>query len=245
MDKNILFILEGSRSEPRFLRKLIERTRDGRNYNVFPFNTNIHRMLEGIFDGEEIDVDLDFLEYLRSCPTVKDDESVLERRFVDIYLIFDMDPQDQGYDPERLKKALKYFDDSTENGKLYINYPMLESYRHIGNLDDDSYLDLSVAVNDIGNYKQIAARDGTAIPSDINRIDAETWSKIIELNLRKANRITTDDGSIPDRVSYERCLDQSNIFGAERKMLESEQRISVLNTSVFNVVDYNPGRYLT
>ena len=78
----------------------------------------------------------------------------------------------------------------------------------------------------------------------INRIDAETWSKIIELNLRKANRITTGDGSIPDWVSYERCLDQSNIFGAERKMLESEQRISVLNTSVFNVVDYNPGRYL-
>lgn len=239
MSKNILFVVEGGRAEPRLLKRLVKVMRTFDNYEIFSYNTNIHKMLEGMFIGDEIDTDLDFLEYLRSCRCDKKDKEVLSRSFSDIFLIFDLDPQDQKHNPDRLKKAAAFFSDSTENGKLYINYPMLESYRHIPNLDDLSYLDVKIRKEDIGGYKEIASKEGTPQLSDISKIDESMMLRMIILNLMKANLIVSGDRCIPDAETYTGDITQSALLEKEYETFFTENELFVLNTCLFNPVDYN------
>lgn len=44
-----------------------------------------------------------------------------------IYLIFDFEPRYHKYDESKIIKLQEYFDDETRNGRLYLNYPMVES----------------------------------------------------------------------------------------------------------------------
>ncbi|WII06907.1 hypothetical protein PED39_04780 [Methanomassiliicoccales archaeon LGM-RCC1] len=124
MTKDILFVLEGGEDGAQIPQGPHRSTRDDRDYSVFSYGTSLHKMLDGMFEGGDIDTDLDFQEYLKSCRTGSGGD-VLDRTFTDIFLMFDMDLQDQNFDSRRVRKALDYFDDSTENGKMYINYPML------------------------------------------------------------------------------------------------------------------------
>lgn len=243
MSKNILFVVEGERSEPRFLKRLVTVMRTYDSYDVYSYRTNIHKMLDGMFVGDEIDSDLDFLEYLRSLKNDEEQMNMLNRSFSDIFLFFDMDPQDQKHDRERLEKAAQYFDDSTNNGKLYLNYPMLESFRHISNLDDLSYLDVKVKKDDIRRYKEIVNREGLSSLSDISKIDETMMLKIIALNLRKANLLVTGNGSIPDPTSYENEITQTAILTKEYQSFFNKDELPVLNTCVFNTVDYSPERF--
>ena len=240
MSKYILFVVEGERKEPRFLEHLFTLMRTYSNYKILSYKTNIHKMLDGMFIGESIDDDLDFLEYLRS---IKEAESeILNNDFSDIFLIFDMDPQDQKFDRNRLSKAAEYFNDSTENGKLYINYPMMESYRHIPNLDDLSYLDVEVRSDDLHRYKEIAAKEGSPILSDISKIDEVMMIKMIVLNLRKANMVLNADKSIPGLGVY-KDITQSALLFRELNVFENMGKLPVINTCLFNSIDYNADRF--
>ena len=52
----------------------------------------------------------------------------------EIFLFFDYDFQNSQLSLDeinrRVEKMLTLFDDETDNGKLYINYPMIESIRY-------------------------------------------------------------------------------------------------------------------
>lgn len=243
MSKNILFVVEGERTEPRLLKRLVKVMRTFENYEIFSYNTNIHKMLEGMFIGDEIDSDLDFLEYLRSRKCGEEERKTLSRSFSDIFLIFDLDPQDQKHNPDRLKKAAEFFSDSTENGKLYINYPMLESYRHIPNLDDLSYLNVRIKKEDICRYKEIASKEGTPQLSNISKIDESMMLRMIMLNLIKANLIINGGRCIPDPKSYIEDITQSALLLKEYEAYSTEEGLFVLNTCLFNPVDYNTTRF--
>ena len=243
MSKNILFVLEGEKTEPKFLKKIVSLMRIYDNYEIFSYRANLYQMLEGMLKDGEIDSDLDFIEYLKSCKTNKEDQYVLEKKFSDIFLFFDMDPQDQLYDSDKLAKAIEYFGDSTDNGKLYINYPMFESFKHISNLDDLSYLDTMVARKDIVNYKGTVNGVGMVTLSDFSRIDESTMLKIILLNLRKANMILGNGSDIPSVESYDESTSQGRLLNAQIGKLNETDKIYVLNTCVFNTIDYNPSRF--
>ncbi len=243
MSKNILFVLEGGKAEPRFLKKIITLMRTYSEYEVFSYKTNLHHMLDGMFVGNDIDEDLDFLEYLKSCKTNKDETGILNRRFSDIFLIFDMDPHDQKYDPDKMAKAISYFDDSTDNGKLYVNYPMLESFKHIPCLDDLSYLDVTVNMDGVKRYKELVGTEGSKLLSDTAKIDEGMLIRIIVLNLMKANSILGYGTDVPDMEHYNDNMSQIDIFEHQCESLKRDGMLPVLNTCVFNIIDYNPNTF--
>jgi len=243
MSKNILFVVEGERTEPRFLKRLVTVMRTYKDYKVFSYSANIYRMLEGMFINREIDEDLDFLEYLRSCRGQTDPDKVLDMEFSDIFLFFDMDPQDQKYDPEKLRKAVLYFNDSTENGKLYINYPMMESFRHISNPEDLSFLDVMVQRDQIPRYKERVAREGTPELSDISKVSESMMLRVITLNLLKATLMITGKPEMPTADLFREEITQSNILSEELRSLSGNDELFVLNTCVFNTIDYNSQRF--
>ena len=244
MSKNILFVVEGGRSEPRFLHNLMRTFRSDVSYDVFTYRTNIHKMLEGMFVDGDIDHDLDFLTYLRSASNNREDSEILNNRFSDIYLVFDMDPQDPKYDPEKISKAAGYFGDSTDNGKLYLNYPMFESYRHIPSLEDLSYLDIKVAMGEMGTYKERVHREGLPELSQLSKITVDVWLRAIELNLRKAGVMLGYGMGVPGHDTYVSGFIQGSILGKQLETIQESDCMYVLNTSLFSVVDYNPSEIL-
>lgn len=58
-----------------------------------------------------------------------------------------------------IREMLSYFDDETDDtvGKLYINYPMVESYKG-HNADKSDFLHRTVSLEDCVRYKQIASQ---------------------------------------------------------------------------------------
>ena len=66
-------------------------------------------------------------------------------------MIFDFDPQDNRYDEKKLAHMLQFFSDSTQMGRLYINYPMVESFYHFRSLEDESFLTERFSLSDVSH----------------------------------------------------------------------------------------------
>ncbi len=62
-----------------------------------------------------------------------------------------MDPQDPIYDDNNLRRAMEHFTDSTTYGKLYLNYPMLESYKHLKEPFDPEYISRRISIDYLRN----------------------------------------------------------------------------------------------
>lgn len=239
MSKNILFVVEGEKSETRFMQKLISVFIRDVQPEFFHYKTNIHQMIDGMMnDDGRIDEDLDFIEHLRSCGTNKGDRSVLNRKFTDVFLFFDMDPQDQKYDAEKMQSVLDYFSDPSDNGKLYVNYPMLESYKHVSDLNSLSFLDTKVNREDIRRYKSIVDAEALSSLKDLSKITEEMWKRLLTLNVIKANMICNGIEDLPDMEQYENTIKQDTIFRIQSKHLEKDGFLFVMNTSLFYIVDY-------
>ena len=59
---------------------------------------------------------------------------------------------------------LALFADETENGKLYINYPMIESIRYTKELPDNDYANYVVSREECKDFKRLS-RDFSAYNS--------------------------------------------------------------------------------
>lgn len=242
MDKSVLLIVEGARAEYRFFNKILEIYRDLPESSIFSYNMTIHEMINNFTDENGLfDDELDTIGVLKESK-LHNDKEVLNNKFTDIFLIFDMDPQDQRYDSEKIDAALSFFNDSTDKGKLFINYPMFESYRHIPSFDDDRFLTITVHRNEIREYKRISS-----LPKNCCRelqhpekIDRCICDRILILNLKKINYILRDEKSVPSLQTYLAEFSPQRINRLQSEKFESEDILYVLNTSMLCIVDYNP-----
>ena len=242
-ERRVLFIVEGSRGEPRLLRKMHSTLFGTQVDNIFWHGTVIHDLIARVFIDGILDDDLDIVSVLRESITDVNRRKVLEQEFSDIYLVFDMDPHDPRYDKDLLDKAMRFFSDSTVNGKLYLNYPMLESYRHLRRHDDEDYLERTVTIDEIYRYKTMVELESHPDFKQLNGYTPETFDEIIRMNLRKANSILNGDRSVPD-VNEFLSWSGSEILDLQTDSMVRENRIHVLNTSMFYPVEFAPSRFI-
>lgn len=235
-----LFIVEGEKAEPRFLGKLYRSFVGDKDSEFYVYNTNLHVLISSLFEDGDLDDDLDLLRALRERDP---DNDVLYGRYTDVYLVFDMDPHDERFDPESIRKMLNHFDDSADNGKLFLNYPMLESFRHLRSLDDEGFVEREIHISDVPGYKEIVDRECCPQLKQLNSYDRGTFCAIIARNLEKAGVLV--DGrkeiSIKDYLSW----GNTDIFDVQCEELRTKGMLYVLNTSVFIVVDYNPSEFFS
>lgn len=108
--------------------------------NIVLFGTNIYQLYSGIVkeygsDWFNDDVDLPYVV----SKMKKLETTWYGQDFIDVFLIFDFERQDTYYSGETIKKMQSYFIDSTDMGKLYINYPMVESYWDTYDMPGESF----------------------------------------------------------------------------------------------------------
>ena len=246
MSKNVLFVTEGSKTEPRTLQTIwkLYKGEFYSDYTLFRYNTNLHHFMEQCFDGDRILDEIDTMEVLRACKT-SEDQSVLDRKFTDIFLVFDMDPHDSSFDGEKLIQLAEVFCESTDVGKLYINYPMMESLKHIRDLWSCDYLGLMVGEDGITDYKRLVGKEGSNSLKDLGKVDRRSFDRIVLLNLLKADKILGGEGNVPDGKEYGIGFDLGRICRLQTEMWLKERQVWVLNTSVFCVIDFRPQAFLS
>ena len=240
----ISFVFEGAEREPRVFRTL-ERLFYGQGERIVcSFENNIYELYRQL---QEFDGDGDLVSILRENRADLP-EGVKTSDFSEIYLFFDYDFQNENLTLEemnqRLRKMLAMFNDETDNGKLYVSYPMVESLCYTRELPDEHFAEYTVSWCDCmeRSFKDIAREFSFYGSMDFIELpDAEhhkpsrreyarvkqNWIWLVQQHTVKANYMCTGVAAPPvdkDAVS------QPRIFETQcEKYLCDGEKIAVLN----------------
>ena len=172
----------------------------------------------------------------------------------EIYLFFDYDFHNRNLPLEEINKQveemLEIFNNETEFGRLYIDYPMVESIRYTKQLPDANYWTYTVTRSECGKFKGVSA-DFSAYDSfdfillkdhresteeEIAEI-RQNWEHLKKQNVEKANYLCKNLNTMP--VSKEDIL-QDKIFNSQvEKYVNTEDcKVAVLNAFPIFLFDY-------
>lgn len=232
----ILFICEGEKSEKQFCNFIIDKyfIQNNKVKEFVSFGTNIY----GLYDEMKRDNGLDIVELVKERAKEQKKTSVYsklnEGHFSEVYLIFDFDFHAPQYSSDKIKEMVNFFNNETENGKLYINYPMLESFKHFRNIPDLNFNNYKVLENDCYTYKRYIGE--ISIIPHINDIDFEKLKIIIKQSLDKFALILGCE--VKNYNQYLGKLTQINLLKKQLDCLKNDSSIYVINTSLFWGIDY-------
>lgn len=231
----ILFIGEGEKAEKKFCNLIIEKyfLHKKEQKEFVSFGTNIHALYDEMKSDE-----FDIIELIKERAIINKDKNTFEKLdkggFAEVYLIFDFDPQAQQYNCEKLIEMINYFDNETEHGKLYINYPMLESLRHFMSIPDSNYNSYCVSKSECLTYK--AFINGNCILKNFSSIDKIKLKNIVKQNIEKISLLL--DINISEYDLYLDEFKQSDLLNFQMSELNIFDKIWIINTSVFFGIDY-------
>ena len=153
MKSRILLIVEGKKDEPNILGSethgLLSLIKAD-EYEVIPFSNPIYELYESYKNGDYDDT----VAFLRAYKGLKISNDMLSKNaFSAVYLIFDFDPHYQKYSEQTIREMLHIFNNETELGKLYINYPMVEAYYHLCTLPDPDFYRRTVSIEGLSGKR--------------------------------------------------------------------------------------------
>lgn len=254
----ILFVFEGTKREPRLF-KTIEHLFFPKNcqHIICSFGNNIYNLYRQMTatDFSE-DIVAILMEKYRGTGTSL--FAAIEKRsdISEVYLFFDYDVHNQNGEKtltisdlnNQLQKMLDYFTDETENGKLYINYPMIESIRYTKELPDSNYCSYKIPIEACNRFKELASEfsfyknldfisfrtgkgtDSLTIPSEMRVKEIrENWHHLVRQNSEKGLCMVAENAS----------LSQRNIFEAQLSgFVNQDNSIAVLNALPLFLKEY-------
>lgn len=117
---------------------------------IWIYGTNIYQLYddivkeygEGWAQGND-DIDLPFVISKKKYP----EKLRYKEDFTNIILVFDYERHDTNFSEEKSLEMQRCFVDAADMGKLYINYPMIESYQHLCQLPDLGFAERKIPVS--------------------------------------------------------------------------------------------------
>lgn len=234
--RKILFICEGSSDEPKFLKLMMRKVFPQHKYEIYSYNTTIHTLAAKLkkdypdFDSGDTEIAL----ILRDMETDEDKRNLLSGFFSDIILAFDFDAQHDNPDFGMVKRMLSYYTESSDMGKLYINYPMMQSYRHLKRFPDQDFT--TRTASPIG-YKELVSNQSEL--GDLSKYGYDTYIKIAIQHLIKVWYIITGENKIPTKEEY-LSINWNTVYDKEMDLYSQYKNVFVLNTLILSIIDYNP-----
>jgi hypothetical protein len=260
----ILFIFEGSRREPE-LYKTMEYLffKKKKDTVICSFCSNIYVLYQKMQASDFMENIVTVLQHELNGRPDNPLKAITNREvFSEVFLFFDYDCHNQDKEGTisfamtnaHLTEMLSFFTDETENGKLYINYPMVESIRYTKQLPDADFNSYTVSVSSSANFKQLTDtfsyygnldfvafrvnKKGDLKTPDQTKIDAvkANWDILLQQHASKANFICTDKIGLPDKKSD---IEQKSLFKAQlAKYIQPEQEIAILNAFPIFLYEY-------
>lgn len=241
-EHNFLFVVEGDADEPRFIKQLFQKCYSSVPFKTYTYRTNLHNLAKVIeeeypdFESDEIDIKL----VLKSKEENSDKRKILEAKYTDIFLIFDFEPQQDVPRFPVIRRMLTYFNDSTNHGKLFINYPMMQSYKHFTKLPEPEFESLKVTIDECKSYKRIVG--AVSKYTDVTQYTYPHFMSIAVHHLRKANLIMNGTYITPEKDEYLQW-NYVHIFDKQIEEKDLNNTVFVLNTCIFVLVDYRPSSF--
>ncbi len=236
--KKILVLVEGEKADVIVMQKLFAMYPElDAKYKIISYCTNIYTLYQDFFPDGIAQHSLDLLQVLKSREKDLAQKYIFDDKYTDILLIFDLDPQDPLFTRDKIRQMQAYFCESSDMGKLYLNYPMIEAFYHMTNIPDAEYISRTVGMEELKgktyksrvnceskgrNYRKFIA----------NRDDCNT---VILQNIGKA-RYLLEEAIEPSPIWIE--LNYLELLERQLDFLQSDY-LYVLCTCVMYVYDYN------
>lgn len=243
-----LVIVEGFKREVDLVKYMAKAC--GMTMDIYAVGGNIYAIYQALcregFDANVKDI---AAELTRN----RDDKEILQNEFVDTFLIFDCDahhtdnraekdvPQEALVERNmmRIREMAPYFDNSTDptKGKLFVNYPMIESYRDCDDYFDPAYEAASVAIAQIGNYKQLVGERKLG-SHHLDKFTSSQFESLCRMNVFKLSSIFGMGFRGMGYARFLECSSCASVAEAEAKAIRQTGEMPVLNTSLFLPLDY-------
>lgn len=208
---------------------------------MFPAGENIYMLWKQLKKDEFA---TDVIEVLResSDNAKKALEGFTRNDFMEVYLFFDYDGHNHNLKWEEkgedvLTEMLETFCEETELGKLYINYPMVESLRDNYPPEEEMcFRRCSINISDISGYKR-TVHDMKKY-QDFRHLTKQDWKELCINGLKKINCILKGKYEIPERTVYLSELTQKNLYGQQKEQFITKGKIAVINSFPLFVYEY-------
>lgn len=234
--RKIFLLVEGAKTDAALMERLLTLYQLDVQYEIVSYCTNIYTLYHEMFEENDPD-EIDLLQLLKSREKNPERRALFDAAYSDILLVFDLDPQAPDFSPEKIQGMSEYFSESSDMGKLYINYPMVEAFYHMSAIPDPAYNDRSAALAELfkGSYKSRVNQENRNHDYRKFAVSRRECSIVIRQNIEKAWWLL-GEGANPVLLPPE----QSRILHLQLYLLSAEERISVLSTCPFFIADYNP-----
>lgn len=259
----ILFIFEGKKTEPNLF-KTIEKLYfpNTKEHKICCFGYNIYELYK-LMNKSAFTEDL--VTVIRSKMASRNDHSIPDDAdvsdFSGIFLFFDYDFQNKNLPAKELdrqvEKMLEFFNDETENGKLYINYPMAEAIKCTNELPDSNFINYKAARSECSDFKNhitstypyykstdffMFSIDGKTkeirqpIPEEKLKLISDNWNILKEQNIKKASFICTGKYDYPFQKDD---VNQQIIFKKQKeKFIDTYDSVSILSSFPLFLYEY-------
>lgn len=234
----ILMLVEGAKMEIKLMEHLLSVYGISQSHQIVSYNTSIYDLYAHMFVDTDPD-DVDLLQLLKERETDPAKKKLFDDRYSDILLVFDLDPQDSRFSVEKITQMVSYFIESSDMGKLYLNYPMVEAFYHMSSIPDPAYFSYVASLEELQahKYKERVVAESRNHRLSKFAVDRNECNTVIEQNIEKAWWILNHAG----RGKTEQLLPEAaDVLSAQMRELASVYCVFVLCTCVFYIPDYNP-----
>lgn len=260
----IVFVLEG-KAEEKIADTVSKLYFNDRRGDIrYCFEDNIYTLYGYIkkkyADFSDMKDAVDFISVLKERHPDSDLNEIESTSDIEaIYLFFDYDFQQvlelHRRNPDRtltellnednrnIQEMLDFFDEETEMGKLYINFPMVESLYYTKELPDERYRFYSITLDgcktfkkDVSDFTHYKGHHGIILQNNANPdMVRRNWELLKEQNVRKANYVCNGSYSIP---LVKQDISQDRIFKAQTGGYNKTHEIGILNSFPLFLYEY-------
>lgn len=235
----ILFIIEGERRECELINAVCKLffSNEKSQRVIFLYCGNIYNLYRDIKrisdEGLEYTTFGLLRERARKLNIQVDLHSLAESDVSEIYLFFDYDLHHTDKQKKltmdeknaEVRELLEFFSDETDNGKLFISYPMIEALRYTKQLPDENFHSYKIALSDVAEFKRLSAEFSyyqdlkfvTPKGNDLLKTEeiVTNWRMLILQHIDKVNELCTGKRGIPNEIE---SVSQRKIFEAQIPM---------------------------
>ena len=239
-DKDYMaFIVEGEAREPLIIDNIAKVFFSHANLKIItlPAGQNIYMLWKRL---KEDDFDTDIIEVLREEDEKleKQLEGLSRDDFSEVYLFFDYDIHQNNVNIEDgssvLEQMLASFDNETENGKLYINYPMVEALRDFQERKCGESGQCFVSIDEMNSYKFVSAN--RSFNPHFKDYNINIWKNVIEVFAMRVSCLM-DNANIINYKEYEENVNPFVIYKMEEKEIKNN-RVFILSSFPEFLIDY-------
>lgn len=192
------------------------------------------------------DFETDIIEILREkCPELESHLKGLTRDdFSEVYLFFDYDGHQNNLSFENsetdvINEMLSNFDNETENGKLYISYPMVEALRDFNPGICGHGEECHCQLNEFDNYKRRSVQKSKY--RDFRKYDFEVWREILNVFVMRISCLLGEK-EIIKHDTYKDLVSPAYIYNLQQDYIV-EGKIFILSAFPEFLFDYFPNSF--